>query len=336
MKKADDRQPRPLAPDELRQKIVAFQHSRVILTGFELGVFTVLGDGGKTSAQVASEIGADPRATDRLLNALCAIGICEKTKDVFSNGAAAASLLVKGKPEFMAELFHTNNLWDTWNTMTEAVRKGGPARSRPINDRGEAWLKNFIGAMHARAYRNAPEVIRLLDLSNVSRVIDVGGGSGAYAMAFVRAQSDIRVTVFDLPNVAPLTRDYVKKEGLSDRIDTVIGDYLRDDLGNGFDVGFLSAIVHSNSVDENKKLIKKVFLALKPKGQIVVQEFIVDENRTSPPMAAIFALNMLVSTDAGDTFTESEVRSWLEEAGFGDVARKDTPFGTTLIVGRKA
>jgi hypothetical protein len=179
-------------------------------------------------------------------------------------------------------------------------------------------------------------VVASLDLAGVSRVLDVGGGSGAYAMEFVRAHAGIMATVFDLPKVLPLTAEYVRRAGLQDRVALVAGDYDRDDLGPGFDLVFLSAIIHSNSAVRNRDLIRKGFAALESPGQLVVQDFIVDEDRLGPPFGVLFALNMLVGTDAGDTYTESEVRQWMLEAGFDRVARRDTPFGTSLIVGHRA
>jgi predicted O-methyltransferase YrrM len=215
------------------------------------------------------------------------------------------------------------------------VRQGGAVAQRPIDDRGDAWLEAFIAAMHARATGQAPKVAAAVGLSGVSRVLDVGGGSGVFAMAFARAQEGLEATVFDLPNVVPLTRGYVKEAGLGNRVDVVTGDYLRDDLGSGFDLVFLSAIVHSNSERENALLIGKCAKALSPGGRVVVQDFIMEEDRTRPSSGAMFALNMLVATATGDTFTEGEVRGWMEEAGLGEVRRKDTEFGTTLMTGRK-
>jgi SAM-dependent methyltransferase len=161
----------------------------------------------------------------------------------------------------------------------------------------------------------------------------VGGGSGAYAMAFVKARSNINAAVFDLPNVIPITRGYIEKEGLADKIKTIEGDYTVDPLGKGYDLIFLSAIIHSNSIEVNMKLLKKCLEALNPGGQVVIQDFIMDENRTTPLSGALFALNMLVSTEAGDTYTESEVRDWMTAAGLSSIKRIDTPFVTTLIYG---
>jgi ubiquinone/menaquinone biosynthesis C-methylase UbiE len=325
----------PFTFDEIREVAYAFQKSRILLTAYELDVFTVLRKDLKTSAEVARAIGADARATDRLMNALCAMGLLTKEDSRFSNKRAASRFLVRNEPWYMAGLMHTVNLWDTWSTLTQAVRQGTATAHREVNGRRERWLTAFIAAMHARASREAPTIVAEIGVSGVSRVLDVGGGSGAYAMAFVRAGDGIRATVFDLPNVLPLTRTYVEQAGLLDKIDMTAGDYLTDDLGNGYDLVFLSAIIHSNSVEQNRALIKECVRALSPGGRVIVQDFIMDEDRTSPPRGAFFALNMLVGTAAGDTYTEAEVRTWMEEAGLSAIVRKETPFGSTQIVGKK-
>jgi SAM-dependent methyltransferase len=324
------------SPQGLMELASAFQRSRVLLTAYELGLFSMLGEGGKPSGEVARALRTDARATDRLMNALCAMGLLAKRGDRFSNMPAASRFLVKGQPEFLAGLMHMVHLWETWSTLTAAVRQGGSvaARAADVNARGADWLRAFIAAMHWRACQHAPGVVGLLDLSGVSRVLDVGAGSAAYAMAFVRARDGITAVAFDLPNVVSLTQEYIRQEGLAGKVETVAGDYGVDPLGSGFDLVLLSAIIHSNSPSQNRALIRKAAEALASGGQVVVQDFIVDEDRTGPPFAALFALNMLVGTTAGDAYTESEVRRWMEEAGLRRVVRMDTPFGTSLIVGR--
>ena len=189
--------------------------------------------------------------------------------------------------------------------------------------------------MHWRARQSAGEVVALLDLEGVRRVLDVGGGSGAYAMAFARARRGISAVVFDLPSVVPLTRTYIQAEGLTAEVGTAVGDYLRDPIGSGYDLVFMSAVIHSNATDENRLLFRKAAGALNAGGRLVVQDFLMNEERTGPPQAALFALNMLVGTRAGDTYTESEVRAWMAEAGFRDMTRIDTPAATNIMIGTK-
>jgi SAM-dependent methyltransferase len=324
----------PLTPTSLMELATAFQRSRPLLTAFDLGLFSVLNDEERTSEETAAALGTAPRATDRLMNALVALGVLEKKAGRFRNTALANSHLVKGRPDYMGGLGHTNHLWDTWSRLTEVVRTGHPAGLAETNDRGDDWLRPFIAAMHARGRQSAAEVVRLLGLDEVSRVLDVGGGSGVYAMAFVRARTGISAVVFDLPNVIPLTRTYIAREGLAAEITTMDGDYLVAPLGDGFDIVFMSAVIHSNAVDDNRLLFQKAARALNPGGRLVVQDFLMSEERDGPLGPAMFALNMLVGTPAGDTFTESEVRSWMSDAGFLSIERTDTSFGTSLITGR--
>lgn len=334
-KQASNEKSSTLSPEDIMQTVMGFQKSRILLTAFELELFTVLGKESQTSAEIAKRLGTDSRATDRLMNALCAMGLLEKKKGVFGNTPAAQKFLVKQSPDFLGGFYHSNHLWNTWSTLTQAVYRGKSVSERGINERGEKWLSAFIAAMHYRALRTAPQVIAKLDLTNVSRVLDVGGGSGAIAMAFVKAKKDIEAVVFDLPNVTPLTMQYIEKEGLQDKVTVVNGDYHTDELGCGYDLTFLSAVIHSNSGEQNMDLLAKCAKALNPGGQVVIQDFIMNEERTEPAMGTFFALNMLVGTDAGDTFTESEVKNWLVKAGFAGITRMDSLAGNSLLIGKK-
>ncbi len=319
------------SPQVLFELATAFQRSRALLTAFELDLFTVLNEQALTSAEVASAIDADPRATDRLMNALVALGLLEKEEGRFANGPLAARHLVRGTPGFMAGLGHTVNLWQSWSDLTGAVRRGGAAPRPAINDRGDEWLRSFIAAMHGRATEVAPEVVALSGLEKPSRVLDLGGGSGAFAMAFARAGHT--AVVFDLPNVVPLTRFYVSAGSLAGPVEVVAGDYLADPIGEGYDAVLLSSVIHSHPPEVNRRLIAKAAAALNPGGRVIVRDFLMDEDRRGPLQPALFALNMLVGTSSGDTYTESEVRGWLLEAGCREVVRRDTA-SASLLIGR--
>lgn len=325
-----------MTPQEFRELTYGFETSRVILTSIELNIFSVIGNNEKTCEEISKELLTNERATNRLLSVLCSMDLLVKKEGKFSNTDFSLKYLDNNSPEFMSGLIHTINLWDSWNTLTDAVRKGESIRTNIYEDRKEDWIRNLIEAMHYRAKKKAPSDILSLDLINVTNVLDLGGGSGVYSMAFVKAKEDIKATVFDLPNVITLTKQYIQKTNLSDKISTMEGNYLTDSIGKKYDLIFLSAIIHSNSFDENKKLIKKCTAALNPKGQIVIQDFVMSEDRTSPTHGAFFALNMLVNTKGGDTYTESEIKSWFTDSGISNIIRKETAHGVTQIIGRKS
>ena len=322
-------------PEAIRDMVIAFQKARVVLTAYELGIFSAIGPAGKSSEATALVCGTDPRATDRLMNALCASGLLEKTGGLFKNSALAAKFLDSRSPDYLEGLGHMSHMWDRWSTLTSAVRRGGSVTEEHVNRWDEEQVRAFIGAMHDRAKRQAPALAAMVDLSGVKRLLDVGGGSGAFTFAMARAKEDLSAVIFDLPGVVPVTREYIAREGLEDRVSVVSGDYDSDELGEGFDMALLSAIVHSNSPGQNEDLIGRCARALNPGGRIVIQDFIMDETRTRPPHGTFFALNMLVGTRWGDTFTEGEIRSWLEKSGLSDITLHETPFGTGLMSGVK-
>ena len=323
------------SPADLLEIVNAYRKSRIILTAHELGIFTALGEGSMTSAVIAEKCGTDPRATDRLMNALVAIGLLVKSDCQFTNTPFSAKFLVKTQPTFMAGLSHQVHLWKTWSTMTEAVKQGSSVTIRKsFDERDENWLNSFIAAMHYRQ-QQASEVAAAVDLSGVKQMLDVGGGSGAFTFAFLRINKDIVSTIFDLPTVVPLTQKYIDKEGFSKSVKTLPGDYLKNDFGGKYDLVLVSAVVHINSPEENQLLINKCSEALNPGGQLVIMDHIMSEDRTAPEIGAIFAINMLVGTEKGDTYTESEIRSWMANAGLKNIHVKNTPQETGLMIGTK-
>ena len=314
----------------------AFRLSRIILTANELGVFDLLANDLNSSDWVAAQLQTHPRATDRLLNALVAIGLLHKHEDTFRNTSFSAEFLVKSSPAYLGGLSLSNQTWKTWSTLTDVVYKGTSiVMESSINERSDAWRESFIAAMHARAGQQAIETASVLDLPAIRKVLDVGGGSGAFSYAMIRQNPSITATIFDLPNIIPLTREYIQSSGLSGQVDTNTGDYLVDDFGSGYDLVFMSAIIHINSPEENLLLVRKGAEALNPGGQLAILDHIMNDDRTEPSVGAVFALNMLVGTIHGDTYTENEISSWMRDAGLTDVVYKETPSGNQLMVGKK-
>ena len=334
---SEPRKPAPPATlEDLQRMAMGYQQSRALLAAVELGLFTAVAGhpGGAPSTAVAEAAGCDTRATDRLLHALAAIGLLRKVDGLFHLTEASERWLVEGAPDYLSGLRHTANTYKNWSTLDEAVQSGGAVIDTDWDT--DAKRRDFIEAMHRRAQGAARELAQRLDLSDVWRVLDVGGGSGVWSMAMCRAREGLTATVLDLPNVTPLTREYIAAEGLEGRMDTQDGSYHEADFGHGYDLVFFSAIVHINSPAENRELMRKSFAALNPGGRIVVQDFIMDEDRTSPVHGALFALNMLVNTARGDTYTEGEIRAWLLDAGCETTERAETGGKTPMLIGRKA
>jgi len=324
-----------LSPGSLREIVYSFQKSRIILTAFELKIFTVLSGSRKSSEDTALAVQCDIRATDRLMNALVAIGLLKKEEKQFSNTVTAETYLVEGKPGYLGGLHHTSNMWQNWTTLTEAVQKGKSVTRTTNRSNDMKWSEAFIAAMHYRAKNQAAAIIEHIDLSHVKKLLDLGGGSGVYSMAFVTAKPEIKAVVFDLPHIVPITRDYIDNEGYTGSVEIMPGNYLFDDFGSGYDLIFMSAIVHINSYNENLQLIGRCARALNQGGQIIIQDQIMNDDRTLPAGGALFALNMLVGTDSGDTYTETEMKEWFKSAGISDIVRVDGAFESMQLIGRK-
>ena len=318
--------------EELDRVASGFMSSRVVLSAFELGIFSALGPEGAGSAQVAQRLGLDARGADRLMNACVVMGLLNKQDGRFTNSGLAAQYLHRDSPDYMAGLGHIVQLWNGWHTLSDAVRAGSSVRERKNGSRD---TKSFIAAMHSRARQTAPKLVEHLDLSRVKRALDLGGGSGAMVMELCRAQKDLRATVLDTGEVIPLTRRYVEEAGLSGRIDCLEGDFTKDEYGTGYDLIILSAIMHIYSPDQNTGILKRCARALNPGGRAVIRDFLVNPERDGPNRAVMFALNMLVNTEAGDSYSEQEISSWLKTAGFGAVERIDLDQQSALVIGTK-
>jgi SAM-dependent methyltransferase len=324
------------SPGDFLEMVNSFRISRIILTAHELNICTLLKDGPLNSQAVAFAIGADERATDRLMNSLVPIGLLKKSGPLFSNTDFSTRYMIQGQPGFMGGLSHIVQLWRTWSTLTEAVKAGtSVAMQKPIGGREDNWVESFIAAMHARAIQQSKEIAAVLDLSQVKTLLDVGGGSGAFTFELIRENPVIRGTIFDLPNVIEITKKYIAREGFENMVKTIAGDYLTDKFGYDFDLVLASAIIHINSPEENRHLVHKCADALNPGGQLVILDHIMNDDRTDPAVGAIFAINMLVGTEKGDTYTEKEIKSWMQEAGLKYIRRKDTPQGSSMMIGVK-
>lgn len=310
----------------------AYWDSRVLLTAVELDIFSALADRADTAAAAAVRVGAAPRAVARLLDALVVLGILSRDGDRYVLDPGAADLLVPGRADYQGGLRHAANLWNAWGTLTDAVRAGTSVKPKREGAARVAHREDFIAAMDSIGTRRASVVVGSIDLTRVRRVLDVGGASGAYAMEFVCQGDGLRAAVFDLPDVLPLTRRYIQEARMADRVDTVPGDYLVDGFGEGWDLILLSNIIHINDPAENADLILRAAAALAPRGRVVIQDFVPEDDRTGPRFPVLFALNMLVNTRGGDTYTLPEIRAWTDAAGFEWLEPVETDVPSTLVM----
>jgi predicted O-methyltransferase YrrM len=180
-------------------------------------------------------------------------------------------------------------------------------------------MRAFIGAMHVVGAPLAQKIVTAVKPGEARNLIDVGGASGTYTIAFLSAAPKMKATLFDRPAVIPIARERLAEAGMEDRVRFVAGDFYADELPGGHDLAILSAIIHQNSPAQNVELFRKVLHAMVSGGRMIVRDHVMEPNRIKPEEGAIFAVNMLVNTQGGSTYTFDEVRTWLTEAGFTKV-----------------
>jgi predicted O-methyltransferase YrrM len=311
--------------------IRGYMPSRCLLTALELDIFTAVGDGA-TAQQIGAKIHANARAAGMLLNALVAFKLLSKSGDDYQNTPESARFFVQGsKDNHRNGLLHIANIWHRWSTLTDAVRTG--TRVRIDCDETPEWTRNFIAGMQRNAKDRALLVVKALGTAGVRRILDLGGGSGAYSIAFAKACPDVQCEILDVPEVVPLTTEYVNQAGVAAQVSVRAGDMLQDDLGSDFDIIMLNAICHMFSEEQNRDIFRRAHQALAPNGRLVVQDFILNTDKTGPQHATLFSLNMLVTTDAGSSYNEVEYTRWMKAAGFTKMRRINLPGPSDLIVG---
>ncbi|MFP5239693.1 MAG: methyltransferase [Acidobacteriota bacterium] len=229
---------------------------------------------------------------------------------------------MKSSPDYIGFIIrHHHRLMASWARLPEAVRTGGPI---PRTDSAkEEGREDFLMGMYNLASAIAPGLAKSLDLGGAARLLDLGGGPGTYAVHFCLANPGLRATVYDLPTSEAFAREVAQRHGVAGRVDFVAGDYLAEGLPGGFDVAWLSQILHAQSPEECGTIIAKAARALRPGGLLFIHEFLLDDAMDGPLFPALFSLNMLLGTQGGQSYSGGQLRAMLAAAGFKDVTRLD-------------
>lgn len=311
-----------------------FQLSRIFLVACELDIFSRLSPRPKGIEELSKELGINSRSLEIFLNGLCATGVLKKEGDVYANSPEAEEYLVKGKESYRGNIFmHASFYWDQWSDLKKTLVSGK-------NQTGfqQFWLKEdrerinaFIRGMDNIARDLAPLMLEHFNLEGKKSMLDLGGGPGTYSIAFLRKYPELMSTIFDLPMPLKIARENIERNALDKRVSLKPGDFLKDDIGQGYDFVWMSHILHSNSDEECRHLIKKVFKALGKKGIVGIHDFFLNRDKVSPRFAAIFAVHMLAVTEKGRTYTHEEVSGWLEKVGFGDIEVIEASENTKVI-----
>jgi cyclopropane fatty-acyl-phospholipid synthase-like methyltransferase len=225
-----------------------------------------------------------------------------------------------------------------WMQLTDIVRTGKPAQAVNQEGPGSAFFAEFVESIFPNSYPAAVAAADHLGVASAKsplQVLDLAAGSGVWGIAFAQKSPQVHVTAVDWPAVLPVTRKVAAKFGVVDRFKFSAGDLSSADFGSGHHVATLGHILHSEGETASRALLKKTFKAMAPGGTIVIAEMIPEDDRTGPPHALIFAVNMLVNTDVGDTYSFKEISGWLREAGFVSPRLLPVPGPSPLVLADK-
>ncbi|MBN2430401.1 MAG: methyltransferase domain-containing protein [Acidobacteria bacterium] len=305
----------PTVLDDMR----SFMRSRIILSAVELNLFTLLDENPLSGAELADRADADPRALRRLLDCLVVFGLLNADNDRYHLAPAAACLAAHHPRTVLPMAHHLNYLWDNWSRLSAVVRAGRNHSAPPIVEKDDDNLDAFIQAMHVAGRTLAEEVAARVDLTGFQCLLDIGGATGTYTIAFLQRNPGLRAILFDLARVVPMADRRLREADLRERVTLRPGDFYTDELPAGADVALLSAIIHQNSPRQNEALFAKIHRALAPGGALLIRDHIMADDRRHPPAGAVFAINMLVGTTGGDTYTFHELENQLLACGFGEI-----------------
>ncbi|MFT4100237.1 MAG: methyltransferase [Burkholderiaceae bacterium] len=317
---------------------------KTLAAAHELDLFSRLAGGaGVTVDGLAQTLGLHRRPAEMLLTGCASLGLLEKTDGRYRNTPLSEAYLVRGKPYYFGGFVQMadKRLYPGWDKLAEALRTNRPTtwdpamQSSMFDGEDPMVLALFWEAMHSLSTMTARKLGEAVDLGRFRRLLDIGGGSGAYDIELCKQYGELRATVLDLPHVAAIAARKIAEAGFTDRIDTAGGDFF-ERLPGDHDVHLLSMIMHDWDEAKNRALLRRSFEALPSGGAVVISELLVNDEKTGPAPAALMSLNMLIETE-GRNYTPSEYSAWLDEAGFRPVETVwfDAPAANGAVIGRK-
>ena len=311
---------------KIQQMLNGYQAACILVAAGELDVFApILRNGNSLSAaKLCESINSNPRTTETLLDALCALGILKKSAQAsYSIPDEFKELLDIDHPQtFIPMLRHAGTCMRQWIQLAWTVKSGFPAPRCSGIHGPQMDGKSFILAMNSIAVEHAPILVQDMKdagLLNFHRLLDVGAGPGTYTIEMLKIMPNATATLFDLPVGIQTAKNRVKEENLEDRVAFVEGDFYVDELPQGADFVWLSAIIHQHGRKESRNLYAKINRALSIGGKLAIRDSLLNADRTAPVFGTMFAMNMVANTEKGMVYTFEEIKEDLESSGFTDV-----------------
>jgi 2-polyprenyl-3-methyl-5-hydroxy-6-metoxy-1,4-benzoquinol methylase len=326
----------PPQPETIARLFDAVYPSFAMLAGMELDLFTPLKDGPLTGEQLADAIGVQAIKLKPLLYALVVAGLLTVEYDLFSNTAEADHYLVRGRPAYLGGLQDlTSNNWRRMLRAAETVRAGGPQAKLDYHTTSQNDLVALFRGLYPAAVADAHKLMKRFDFSTFDSLLDVGGGSGALAIAIAQANPHLKATVLELPSVAPITRQFIDEANISDRVAIFASDAIHDSPHGSYDVVVARHVTQVLSEKDSRALLSNLAMVLKPGGMIHLIGWILDDSRMTPENIVGYNLILLTAYQDGQAYTEQEYHEWLAEAGFTAFERVVFPDGASILTAHK-
>jgi len=308
--------------ERLNEIANGYVRAKILLAAAELRIFDVLAGEGATAEDVLQVTGGQRRGLEILLNALAAMEILDKEGGIYRLREEFVPYLTEDSPtHFPALLRHRNLLFRSWAFLEERITGAEPRLpefDRSVVRRSEP-NENFIRAMFAVGHGNVAAVADRIDFKGVRKVVDLGGGPGHYLVEFIERIDDPEPYLVDLQLTLDVAGTVLAGSPHRDDIKMIPWDFYNDPPPtelSGLDLVFISQVFHAASAESNRTLLRQLFPMMSPGGRVVVHENVVEPGRTSPVESALFAVNMLVMTEGGRTYTEDEILAWGTDVGF--------------------
>jgi 3-hydroxy-5-methyl-1-naphthoate 3-O-methyltransferase len=329
-----------LTPDRIMQLAWGYAPPLIIEAAVKHRLFDALDASAKTAPQLARAAGVSLRGVTAICNALVGLRLLARAGDRYKLTPESATFLVAGKPAYYGAFFHhiSTQLVPKWLALEKIVRTGRSDTHVNSEKEGAEFFGEFVESLFALSYAGAKVLGEYLGVPKAKkpiRVLDLAAGSGVWGIALAEQSPQVRVTAVDWPPVLTVTERIARRHAVADRLTTIPGDLLKVRFGKNHQVATLGHILHSEGRARSRKLLKKTFAALAPGGTIAIMEFLVNKDRTDPLVGLLFAVNMLVNTEEGDTFSFEEISGWLREAGFTKPRLLEVPAVSPLVLATK-
>ena len=299
-----------------------YRTARVLHVVNAVGIFTTLSEKEVLLEELCQECHTEPGITEKLLIACTAMGLLERHSGRYENTELAETYLVRGRKLYQGDIIaHSASLWNFWNTLEDKVCMAAAPKNKPVDEHDEH--RDFIMGMHNIAVSGRAQMfVDNIELSGRKRLLDVGGGPGTYSIAACKRYPELRAVVFDLPATIQITSEIIAKEGMQDRVRVRDGNWEKDDFGEGYDVVLLFNVLHGPD-DNGEMKLKKAYDSMEQGGLLVVQDFLLNDEKTGPLGSALFNIMFGVYSRCGllsiikeTGFTQAEVVAGSQEIGF--------------------